>query len=118
MSLARIGHLRWALFAVWSAVLVVWGIVEPDLYASGWRLVVELAFLGRLVTIADGTAAGFSNAYLLVQSGVQDIILLLVLYPVVIAAHEGSLKRAGLVSRQIDTLRHTAESRFVTRLFQ
>ena len=31
------------------------------------------------------------------------------LYPVVIAAHEGSLKRGGFVSRQIDTLRHTAE---------
>ena len=109
VSHARIGHLGWVLFAGWSAVLVVWGIVEPDPYASGWRLIVELAFLGRLVTIADGTAAGFSNAYLLVQSGVQDIILLLVLYPVVIAAHEGSLKRGGFVSRQIDTLRHTAE---------
>ena len=73
VSLTRIGHLGWALFAVWSAVLVVWGIVDPDPYASGWRLVVELAFLGRLVNIADGTAAGFSNVYLLIQSGVQDI---------------------------------------------
>ena len=109
MSLTRIGHLGWALFAVWSAVLVVWGIVDPDPYASGWRLVVELAFLGRLVNIADGTAAGFSNVYLLIQSGVQDIVLLLVSYPVVIAAHEGSLKRGGFFGRRIDALRRTAE---------
>ena len=87
----------WALFAVWSAVLVVWGIVDPDPYASGWRLVVELAFLGRLVNIADGTAAGFSNVYLLIQSGVQDIVLLLVSYPVVIAAHEGSAEARRLL---------------------
>ena len=109
MRLARIGHIGWALFAVWSIVLVGWAIVEPDPYADGWRLVLELAFLGRLVNIADGTAAGFSNAYLLVQSGVQDIILLLILYPVAIAAHEGSVRRGGLIGRGLATLRRTAE---------
>ena len=109
MRLARIGHVGLALFAVWSIVLVGWAIVEPDPYANGWRLVVELAFLGRLVNIADGTAAGFSTVYLLFQSGVQDIILLLIFYPVVIKAHEGSLERGGVFGHWLKTLRRTAE---------
>jgi uncharacterized membrane protein len=109
VSLVRISCLGWTLFAIWAVILIVWGIAEPDPYASGWRLVVELMFLGRLVSVADGITAGFSNAYLMVQSGAQDIILLLVIYPAVIAAHEGSLERGGFVSQGIDTLRRTAE---------
>jgi uncharacterized membrane protein len=109
VRITQIGKIGWTLFAIWAVVLLVWGIIEPDPYASGWRLVVELFFLGRLVNIADGTAAGFSSAYLLFQSGVQDIILLLILYPVVIATHKGSRKRGGLVGRYIDTLQRTAE---------
>jgi uncharacterized membrane protein len=97
------------LFAAWASVLVAWGVLEPEPYADGWRLVLELLFVGRLVNVADGIAAGFSNGYLLLQSGVQDIVLLLVLYPVVVAAHEGSVARGGFVGRRIDTLRRTAE---------
>lgn len=109
MTLARIGHIGWALCAVWAGVLVAWAIVEPDPYAGGWRLVLELAFLGRLVSVADGTANGFSNTYLLVQTGLQDVILFLVAYPVVVLAHEGSVRRGGWFGRRLQGLRHTAE---------
>jgi uncharacterized membrane protein len=99
----------WALGVVWAAVLIAWGLLEPDPYAGGWRLVLELAFLGHIVSIADGTAAGFGPWYLLVQTGVQDTALLLVALPLVVAACEGVAKRGGLLGRWLEAVRHTAE---------
>ncbi len=84
---------------MWAAVLLIWGIIHPDPYAQGWRLVFELAFLGRLVNIADGIAHGFSNLYLFIQSGPQDIILLLTVYPLVVRAYEGSTRKGLLSAR-------------------
>ena len=113
-ALTLIGRTGWTMFAIWSVVLIVWGIVEPDPYAQGWRLVLELAFLGRLLSVADGVANGFSQMYLFAQSGPQDVILLLVAYPLIVSAYEGS-ERRGLISRSIDRVRRTAErnKRFV-----
>lgn len=101
----RIG---WSMFGVWATTLVVWGAVRPEPYAQGWRLVVELAFLGRLLNVADGIGSGFSRVYLLIQSGPQDVILLLLVYPLVVSAYEGA-ERSGLIRRSIDTVRKTAE---------
>lgn len=98
----------WLLFGVWAAVLLIWGLVQPDPYAQGWRLVVELAFLGRLVSVADGIASGFSKGYLLFQSGLQDIILLLIAYPPLVAVCEGE-GRHTLVGRWLERVRQTAE---------
>jgi len=97
------------MFAVWAAVLIAWGILEPDPYANGWRLVLELAFMGHLVSIADGSAAGFGKVYLFVQSGLQDMILLMVAYPFVVSAYQGVVRRGGLVGRWLSTLHRTAE---------
>jgi uncharacterized membrane protein len=106
--LRRIHRAGWALFAVWALVLVAWGILRPDPYAQGWRLVLELAFVGRLVSVADGIASGFHQGYLLFQNGLQDIILLLVAYPWVVAAYQGAVRR-GVIGRGIDRVRRTAE---------
>lgn len=106
-QLRLIGRLGWLLFAGWATVLCAWAIVVPDPCAQGWRLVLELLFLGRAVSIADGVTSGFSNAYLLAQSGPQDIILLLVLYPWIVAAYESSVT-LPLVGRGIRRLRVTA----------
>lgn len=104
-----ISRLGWILFAGWSAALIGWAIIEPDPYAQGWRLVVELAFVGRLVNISDGIASGFSRPYLLLQSGLQDIILLLVLYPPMVAVCEGAGRGRGMIGRSLERLRRTAE---------
>ncbi len=106
--LGRIALAGWCLFFVWAIALIVWGVVRPDPYAQGWRLVLELAFLGRLVNIADGVAQGFSTAYLLVQSGLQDIVLLLVLYPPIVTVCEGRQGR-GRLHRYLERVRRTAE---------
>ena len=68
----------------------------------------ELAFLGRLVNIAHGVANGFSRLYLFIQSGPQDVILLLIVYPLVVRAYEGSTRK-GIVGGTIERIRRTAE---------
>lgn len=108
-ELRRIHRFGWALFAVWATVLVFWAVVQPDPYVYGWRLVLELLFLGRAVSIADGIASGFSSIYLMVQNGLEDVILLLVLYPWVVAAYEG-FSSHRLLKGTIERVRRTAEA--------
>lgn len=107
--LKRIHRFGWLLFVIWATTLVVWGIAQPTPYADGWRLVLELMFVGRAVSIADGITTGFSDLYLLIQNGLEDIILLLVLYPWIVSAFEQGLKES-FVGRRIDNVRKTAES--------
>ncbi len=107
-ELRRIHRFGWGIFLGWAAVLVVWGIVDPEPYAQGWRLVLELLFLGRAVSIADGIASGFGSFYLLLQNGLEDIILLLVLYPWVVAAYEG-VSGHRLLRGTVERVRRTAE---------
>lgn len=98
----------WLLFAVWGATLVIWGVIQPDPYAQGWRLVAELAVLGHVVNVADGISNGFSKGYLLVQSGLQDIILVLILYPWVVRGYQG-METRGWVGKSIENFRKSAE---------
>src|SRR5210317_1828875 len=88
-QLRRIQKVGWGLLLFWSSTLVVAAIVQPEPYVHGWRLVLELLFLGRAVSIADGIASGFGRVYLLFQNGLEDVVLLLIIYPWVVAAYEG-----------------------------
>ena len=108
-ELRRIHRVGWGLFLAWAGALIAWGVVQPEPYADGWRLVLELLFLGRLVSIADGIANGFSSAYLLLQNGLEDIVLLLVMYPWVVAAYEGVGGHRWLKGT-IDRVRRAAEA--------
>ena len=108
-ELRRIHRIGWSIFLGWAAVLVVWAILDSEPYAHGWRLVLELLFLGRAVSIADGIASGFSSIYLMFQNGLEDIILLLVLYPWVVAAYEG-VSGHRLLRGTIGRVRRTAEA--------
>ena len=108
-ALKRIQRFGWGLLALWLATLVVVALIWPDPYAQGWRLVLELLFLGRAVSIADGIASGFRSGYLMFQNGLEDIILLLIVYPWVVAAYEG-VAGFRLLRRTIDRVRRTAEA--------
>jgi uncharacterized membrane protein len=108
-ELRRIHRIGWSIFLVWTAVLVVWALIDPEPYAQGWRLVLELLFLGRAVSIADGIASGFGSVYLMIQNGLEDIILLLILYPWVVAAYEG-VSGHRLLRGTIGRVRRTAEA--------
>ena len=108
-ELRRIQRFGWGLFLVWSAILVAVAVVKPDPYAGSWRLVLELLFLGQAVSIADGIADGFGSAYLMFQNGLQDIVLVLILYPWVVAAYEGVAGYRPL-RRTIERVRRIAEA--------
>lgn len=109
ITLRWIARTGWILGALWAVTLLLWGVVEPEPYAQGWRLVLELAFLGRLVNVADGIATGFGTPYLLVQSGLQDIVLLLVAYPPIVALCEGAAARRSFIGQRLELVRATAE---------
>jgi uncharacterized membrane protein len=109
-TLHLIGLCGWALFTVWAATLLTWAVIQPEPYAQGWRLVAELALLGHVLNVADGTSSGFSREYLLIQSGLQDIILVLVAYPWVVRAYQG-MKTRGLIGKTIDNFRLNAENK-------
>lgn len=108
-KLKRIQRLGWGLFVLWSTTLVAIAIIRPDPYAQGWRLVLELLFLGRAVSIADGIASGFGRVYLLFQNGLEDVILLLLVYPWVVAAYEGVSGRR-FIRITVARVRHIAEA--------
>jgi uncharacterized membrane protein len=108
-ELRNIHRTGWSIFVVWATVLVVWAVIKPEPYAQGWRLVLELLFLGRAVSIADGIASGFSSLYLMFQNGLEDIILLLILYPWVVSAYEG-VSGHRLLRGTIGRVRKTAEA--------
>jgi len=108
-QLRLIHRFGWSLFLVWSVALVAWAIVQPEPYAHGWRLVLELLFLGRAISIADGLVSGFGPVYLVFQNGLEDIILLLVLYPWVVAAYEG-VSGHRMLKGTIERVRRTAEA--------
>jgi len=112
--LRRLHRAGWVLFVAWAGLLVVWAIVQPDPYVRGWRLVLELMFLGRAVSIADGISSEFSAVYLLIQNGLEDIVLLLIVYPWVVHAYEQEL-RSNFIGKRIDRIRKMAErnKRFV-----
>lgn len=99
----------WTLFAFWGGTLIAWGIAKPDPYADGWRLVLELAFLGgRAVNIADGVASGFSRAYLLFQCGLQDVVYTFIVYPWIVRIYRG-VARVGVLGKALVSLRRSAE---------
>ncbi len=108
-ELRRIQRVGWSLFLVWASALIVCGLIWPEPYAHGWRLVLELLFLGRAVSIADGIARGFSPIYLMFQNSIEDIVLLLVLYPLVVAVYEG-VAGHRVLRRTVDRVRRTAEA--------
>ena len=108
-ELRRIHRIGWSICLGWVTALVIWATIEPEPYAQGWRLVLELLFLGRAVSIADGIASGFGSLYLVFQNGLEDIILLLILYPWVVAAYEG-VSGHRLLRGTIERVRRTAEA--------
>ena len=107
-ELTYISRAGWILFVIWAAVLIMWGYLQPNPYAEGWRLVLELLFLGRLVNIADGMSTGFSQEYLFIQSAPEDVILLLIMYPIIVRAYHGAVRRKW-ISGAINRVRKSAE---------
>ena len=106
-GLRRMSRAGWALLLAWVCTLVVWGVLRPDPYAKGWMLVLEMMAAGRLVCIYEGVRMGFSKAYLFVQSGPQDAVMLFIVFPWVVRAYERAV-RGRAIDRFLRRLTHVA----------
>lgn len=90
LSSARvIGISGLACLLVWLVGVVATAWLWPEPYANVWLLVLEMALTGRAVNIAHGYSDGYSPWFLLFQCGLQDIWLVLVCYPLLVAGDEG-----------------------------
>ena len=101
----RIGQ---ACLTVWVAVLIVLGVLWPDPYANVWQLVLKQIAGGRAFSVGAGLEQGFSKVFLLFQCSLQDIIVLLLLYPLLVAGYRRTVEWR-IVGPAIANIRATAE---------
>ena len=100
----RIGQ---ACLTVWVTVLIVLGVLWPDPYADAWQLVLKQMAGGRAVSVGAGLDGGFSRIFLLFQCSMQDIIVLLLLYPLLVAGYR-RIVEWHIVGPAIASIRATA----------
>jgi len=98
-GLRRMQRWGFAVTAAWVLTLLMWALLWPDPYVGGWWLVVQLFAVGRTVCAYEGVRLGFSNLYLFVQGGTQDIAGFLLVFPLFVRFYE---KVAG--GRAIDRI--------------
>lgn len=101
---------RWgaAVGAAWALVLITWAVLWPDPYRMGWRPVVELLVVGRTVCAYNGIHLGFSNLYLFLQGGLQDIGMFLLIFPLFVRFYE-KVARGRWFDRLFGSLTRAAE---------
>jgi len=96
------------IFLVYAAVLIAIAIIEPDPYAGAWHLVIGNLLLGRAYNITVGLQEGYHPAYLFFQCGLGDIILLLLVYPLLVAGYRRAIEWR-FIGPGIANIRATAE---------
>jgi uncharacterized membrane protein len=104
----RIERTGQVLLTVWIATLVALGITWPDPYARAWELVLLQIVAGRAASVSMGMDAGFSNLFLLIHCTLQDIVILLLLYPVLVAGYRYAIEWR-FIGPTIANIRATAE---------
>jgi uncharacterized membrane protein len=104
-SMERVGQLC---LTVWICTLVTFGIIWPEPFAKVWRLVLGQVVAGRAFSVSEGLALGFPKSFLLIQCAFQDIIILLLLYPLLIAGYRRVVEWR-LVGSAIANIRATAD---------
>lgn len=104
-AIERIGQ---ACLSVWIAVLVCLGVLWPDPYANAWQLVLKQMVGGRAVSVGAGLSQGFPGLFLLLQCSLQDIIILLLLYPLLVAGGR-RVARTRLIGPTLVNVRAIAE---------
>lgn len=72
---------------LWALVLFFLGTWEPEPYAEAWRLIVGQLFVGRAYSVSAGLKHGFPKFFLLAQCSLQDMVILLLLYPVIVGGY-------------------------------
>lgn len=91
-TLRRIGQAgQWTLTC--SVVLfLALGIRWPDPYAHVWKLVMFHLVAGRAGNVALGLELGFPHLFLFLQCFLEDIIIMLLFYPLVVAGYRRAVE--------------------------
>jgi len=81
---------RWgcALLLIQAVIQIAYGVLWPEPYARGWRLVLELIFVGQTICAYEGVRMGFSHIYVFLQGGLQDIGVALIVFPWLVRFYE------------------------------
>ncbi len=106
--LRRIERIGQICLSVWVACLIVLGVVWPEPYAKAWQLVLQQMVGGRALSISVGVNEDFHWLFLLIQCSIQDIIILLLLYPFLLAGYRRVVEMR-VVGPAILHIRATAE---------
>lgn len=93
---------------LWVIVLVVLGVIWPTPYAQAWQLVLQQVVGGRALSISSGLSHDFSKLFLLMQCSLQDIVILLLFYPLLVAGYRRTVEMR-IVGGAIANIRATAE---------
>ena len=101
----RVGQ---ASLTVWIILLVVLGVILRDPYDKVWQLVLGQVIGGRALSISTGLNLEFSRLFLFFQCSLQDIIVLLLLYPFVVAGYRRAVEMS-FIGETIINIRATAE---------
>lgn len=101
---------RWGcvLVALWTTILVIWGMLVPEPYARGYWLVFDNFFIGRAVCMYEGVRMNFGRIYLLIQGGGQDIGMTLITFPWIVRFYH-RVSQGRLVDRILGSVTQAAE---------
>jgi len=107
-KLRRIERLGQACLTVWITVLICLGVTWPTPYAQAWQLILGQILGGRAVSVSTGLNQGFPKLFLLLQCSLQDITILLLLYPLLVAGYRRVVE-IRIVGPAIANVRAAAE---------
>ncbi len=88
----RISYVGWPLFIAYLGVIAGFALWQPKPYALGGLLVLGNLFIGRAFNISLGLQQDFDRLYLLFQCGLEDILVLMVIYPWLVVAYSQAAK--------------------------
>ena len=71
---------------------VVLGVLFPEPYAQLWQLVLSHIVAGRAGNVGYGLELGFPPIFLLFQCSIQDLIVLLLFYPLIVAGYRRAVE--------------------------
>ena len=107
-ALRRIEKIGLLCLLGYAVALVAVAAIQPDPYAGAWHLVIGNLFLGRAYNITVGLQEGYHHLYLFFQCGLGDIILLLLVYPLLVAGYRRAIEWR-FIGPGIANIRATAE---------
>ena len=107
-SLLRIQLLGIVSLILWMFVVAGFGILYPEPYADTWQIALGQLVAGRAFSVSAGLNAGFNRIFLLFQCSIQDILILLLLYPVLVGGYR-RIVEVAFVGPAIANIRAAAE---------